>query len=143
MPVSPDFRDFVLEQLQRFDRAVSARAMFGGYGLYSQAVLCGVLDDDVVYLRTDEAGRARFVARGSRPFAPMGGEKPMLGYWEVPADVLEDRDELAAWAREARGVALAARAAKEAKAAKRTRAVDSKPPRKRAASEPSKPRGKR
>jgi TfoX/Sxy family transcriptional regulator of competence genes len=32
-----------------------------------------------------------------------------MGYWQVPADVLEDRDELAAWAREALGVALAKR----------------------------------
>jgi len=30
-----------------------------------------------------------------------------MGYWQVPAEVLEDSDELAAWAREAMGVALA------------------------------------
>jgi hypothetical protein len=32
-----------------------------------------------------------------------------MGYWQVPPDVLEDRDALAAWAREAAGVALAKR----------------------------------
>ena len=33
-----------------------------------------------------------------------------MAYWQVPAEVLEDPDELATWAREAMGVALAKRA---------------------------------
>ena len=35
-----------------------------------------------------------------------------MGYWQVPAEVLEDPDELVAWAREAVGVALAKRGAR-------------------------------
>lgn len=111
MPVTAAFRDYVLEQLAGF-APVSARAMFGGYGLYAAGVLFAVLDDDTLFLRTDEPGRARFAARGARPFAPIPGAKPMLGYWEAPADVLEDRDELAAWSSEAQRVALAAKARK-------------------------------
>jgi TfoX/Sxy family transcriptional regulator of competence genes len=32
-----------------------------------------------------------------------------MAYWQVPAEVLEDADQLAAWAREALAVALAKR----------------------------------
>ena len=38
-----------------------------------------------------------------------------MGYWQVPAEVLEDPDELAAWAREAMGVALAKRSKRPAR----------------------------
>jgi TfoX/Sxy family transcriptional regulator of competence genes len=38
-----------------------------------------------------------------------------MGYWQVPAEVLEDPDELAAWAREAMSVALAKRSARSAR----------------------------
>jgi len=34
-------------------------------------------------------------------FAPMPGQAPMEGYYQVPASVLEDADALGAWAREA------------------------------------------
>lgn len=118
MPVSAEFRDFVLEQLMGFG-AVTARPMFGGYGLYSNGVLFALLDDDAMFLRTDEAGRADFAAAGSRPFAPIPGAKPMTGYWGIPIDVLEDRSELPRWCERARRVALAAKAAKAAKATRR------------------------
>jgi TfoX/Sxy family transcriptional regulator of competence genes len=32
-----------------------------------------------------------------------------MGYWQVPADVLEDPEALVVWAREAQGVALSKR----------------------------------
>jgi TfoX/Sxy family transcriptional regulator of competence genes len=44
-----------------------------------------------------------------------------MGYWQVPADVLEDSDELASWAREAMAVALARRGPRRARAARRRR----------------------
>jgi len=117
VPVSPEFRDFVLEQLEAFE-PVSHRAMFGGYGLYARQVLFALLDDDVMYLRTDEAGRTAFESAGSRPFAPIPGAKPMLGYWETPAEVLEDRELLAEWSARAHAVAMAAKAAKARKTRK-------------------------
>src|SRR5436190_22223260 len=114
MPVSAAFRLYVLEQLAGFEQ-LTVRAMFGGYGLYSRGLLFGVLDDDVLYLRTDEAGRAAFESAGSQPFAPIPNANPMLGYWEAPADVLEDRTQLASWSAAARDVAARAKTAKHAK----------------------------
>jgi DNA transformation protein len=119
MPVSAEFREFVLEQLAL--AGVTARAMFGGYGLYAGGVIFAVLDDDVCYLRTDEAGRARFLAAGSRPFSPAPDGQPMLGYWEVPVEVLEDRFELAAWSRDAQAVGARAQAQKSAQRAAKER----------------------
>ena len=115
MAVSDDYRDFVLEQLARAGR-VSARAMFGGVGLYLDGLFFALIDEDTLYFKTDDSNRARYEAAGSRPFCPFPDRTDQaMAYWQVPADVLEDPEQLAAWAREALAVALARRARRPAR----------------------------
>jgi len=102
--VSPGFRDYVLEQLGASVR-VTWRPMFGGVGLYGDGAFFGVVDDDVLFFRVDDETRPRYETKGSRPFAPMADEQPMRGYYEVPGDVIDDRELLAEWARGAVRVA--------------------------------------
>ncbi|HEY7471390.1 MAG TPA: TfoX/Sxy family protein [Gemmatimonadota bacterium] len=106
MAVSPEFRTFVEDQIGRI-APVRSRPMFGGLGLYSGERFFGVVDDDVVYFKVDDATRPRYVERRMKPFDPMG--TPMNGYWQVPPEVIEDADELASWVREALEVADRAR----------------------------------
>jgi len=96
------FKDFVLDQLHSLD-SVTSRSMFGGWGLYGGEIFFGIIHDDRLYFKTDDVTRGKYVAAGMEPFQP--NEKQMLkNYYEVPAGVLENHDELAAWAREAMGV---------------------------------------
>jgi DNA transformation protein len=109
MPVSDEFRDFVLEQLAPAGR-VAPRAMFGGVGLYLDGLFFALIDDDTLYFKADDASRKRYEAAGSRPFCPDPARPDQsMGYWQVPAEVLEDPEALARWAREAAGVALSKR----------------------------------
>ncbi len=109
MSVSNDFRDFVLEQLASTGR-VAPRAMFGGVGLYLDGLFFALIDDDTLYFKADDASRKRYEAAGSRPFCPDPSRPGQaMGYWQVPADVLEDGEALAEWAREAVAVALSRR----------------------------------
>ncbi len=106
MPVSNDYRDFVLEQLASAGRVVP-RAMFGGVGLYLDGLFFALIDDDTLYFKADDASRKRYEAAGSRPFCPDPSRpEQAMGYWQVPAEVLEDPEALVDWAREAVGVAL-------------------------------------
>jgi len=108
--VTDAFRDYVVEQLSGLG-TVTVRRMFGGAGLYHDGLFFGVLDNDELYFKVDDVTRPRYQAAGSGPFAPMPDrEAPMRGYYEVPAGVLDDRDTMAAWAREAVAVARAAKA---------------------------------
>ncbi|MGQ0428616.1 MAG: TfoX/Sxy family protein [Gammaproteobacteria bacterium] len=111
MSVSDDYRDFVLEQLAPAGR-VTARRMFGGVGLYLDGLFCALIDDDTLYFKTDDSSRPRYQAADSRPFCPYP-DRPdfQMGYWQVPAEVLEDAELLKDWAREALAVALRARSA--------------------------------
>jgi DNA transformation protein len=108
--VSADFREFVLDQLRPAGR-VASRPMFGGVGLYLEGLFFALIDDDTLYFKADDSTRARYQRAGSEAFCPFP-DRPgkAMGYWQVPAAVLEDAEELAAWAREALAVALAARA---------------------------------
>lgn len=109
MAVGDDFRDFVLEQLAAAGQ-VTSRSMFGGIGLYLDGLFFALIDDDTLYFKVDDSTRARYEKAGSKPFCPFPDrpDQPM-GYWQVPAEVLEDSEELARWAREAMGIALAKR----------------------------------
>ncbi len=110
MAVSREFRDYVLDQL-RMVTPVTSKAMFGGVGVYSRDVFFAILDDDTLYFKADETTRPAFAERGCKAFDPMGrGE---MGYFEVPADVLESEDDLRSWTRDA--IAVAGRAKRKKK----------------------------
>lgn len=93
------FLDYVLEQLAEA-KGLRARRMFGGYGLYIGDAFFGIVHKGSLYLRTDEASRAAFIKAGSRPFNPKG-KVELHRYYEVPAQVVEDAEELLAWAKRA------------------------------------------
>ena len=93
------FLAFVQDQL-RLVEGVTVRPMFGAHGLYLRGAFFAIAYDDRLYLRTDEATRPKFLAAGMGPFVPPKG--PTIGsYYEVPPEVLDDQDALAAWAEEA------------------------------------------
>src|SRR5512145_2097835 len=104
MAVSPGYRAFVVEQLQVIGR-VTARAMFGGVGLYHEGVFFGLIADDTLYLKVDDLTRGDYERAGMRPFRPYGEGAPSMSYCELPADVLENREELRAWVERALGAA--------------------------------------
>ena len=108
------FVELVLDQLRGLP-GVTWRRMFGGYGFYSAGLFFAVVWDDRLYFKTDEAGEAAYRARGMGPFTYEGGALKSL--FEVPADVLEDGEQLSEWARAA---VAAARAAKLRKSARKS-----------------------
>ncbi len=123
MPYSKEYLQYVLEQLAGLRGALSRR-MFGGAGLYCDELFFGLMTGDTLYFRVNDLNRADYEALGMRRFQPYA-DKPHLSfnYYEVPAHVLEDADELVAWARRSLDVAQAAQAAEVARrTTKRSRA---------------------
>jgi DNA transformation protein len=99
MAVSGEFLQYVIEQLAGLE-GVSPRRMFGGVGLYSNERIFGLIFGDILYFKVNDSNRGDYESRGMNRFRPYA-DKPLLSmtYYEVPADVLEDADECAAWAR--------------------------------------------
>ena len=114
MAVTPEYREFVLEQLGRV-APVTSRAMFGGVGIYSDGLFFGLMDNDALYLKVDDGNRGAFEAAGTRPFDPYGDGQHIMQYYELPADLLEDADRLRPWVEGAIAVARRARKPKKKK----------------------------
>jgi DNA transformation protein and related proteins len=104
MSVSPSYKAFVLEQLSAAG-TVTAKPMFGGVGLYCQGLFFALIDDDTLYLKVDDAIRPEFERFGSQPFRPFGDDSHGMQYYELPADVLEDRAAVRSWMDRALGAA--------------------------------------
>jgi DNA transformation protein len=118
MTVSKGYQAFVLDQLHVLGM-VTARPMFGGVGLYHAGVFFGLIYDDTVFLKVDDSNRPDFERAGSKPFQPYGEESYSMTYYELPADVLEDRSALHTWADKAVAVARRSATAKRKNRGKR------------------------
>jgi DNA transformation protein len=132
MTVQAQYLAYILEQLAGLDSLRSNR-MFGGIGLYSEGLFFGLIDDDTLFFKTGDSNIAPYRQRNMARFMPFPDRpEAVLGYHQVPADVIEDAGMLVDWARKSVAVALVSRAAKAAKSAKRPRQVAKKPAAKRA-----------
>ena len=112
MPVSDSFVEFVVEQLDAVG-PITPKRMFGGVGLYAGDLFFALLAGDVLYLKADDSTRGDLEAAGARPFQPYPNRPAGGGtmqYYSVPAAILEDSDELIAWAKKSVGIARAQRA---------------------------------
>lgn len=90
---------------------VRARGMFGGFGIYHEDVMFGLVAYDVLYLKVDDATKERFRAAGGEPFSYEGKDKPIeMSYWTPPEEAADDPAALLPWAE------LALEAARRAKA---------------------------
>lgn len=116
MTVSENYRAFILEQLGAVLPSVRARSMFGGVGVYSADQFFALLDNDTLYFKVDDVTRPRFEALGMGPFRPFGDGGEVMQYYEVSADLIEDRDALRQWAEEAVDVARRAKSRKPRRA---------------------------
>ena len=81
-------RDGFIEQLKDALHGlgpVSVRRMFGGAGVYADGVMFGLIADDTLYLKADDATKRAFEAEGLDPFAYEGrGKVIAMSYWRIP-----------------------------------------------------------
>ncbi|HZF16621.1 MAG TPA: TfoX/Sxy family protein [Steroidobacteraceae bacterium] len=105
MTVSADYLAYILDQLTALG-GVTSRRMFGGVGLYCEELFFAIIDDDVLYFKADDSNRGDYQALGMKRFCPFPDQPQYeMGYYEVPADALEDPEALAVWARKSLAVA--------------------------------------
>jgi DNA transformation protein len=112
MSNSPSFVQHALDLLSGLG-PVRARAMFGGHGLYSGDVMFALLDDDELFLKTDDESRPRFVEAGCRMWVYPGAAE--THYYRPPDDAHEDGEAMLPWASLALAAAQRTRAAKARK----------------------------
>lgn len=114
MASSPEFVEHAIDLLSGVG-PVAARRMFGGHGVFAQGLMFAVLDDDELFLKTDELTRPRFEAAGCRRwYYVMKGERVDTAYYRPPDEAHEDAEAMLPWARLGLECALRKVAAKAA-----------------------------
>jgi len=101
------YLNYVLDILSQFGK-IKARKMFGAYGIYKDGVFFAIVDEDVLYFKANALTSHEYEAYGSKPlcYENKSGKIVSLGYWEVPADVIENSNRLAEWTKKAIEVAI-------------------------------------
>src|SRR5437868_1692378 len=121
MVASDSFAEFLREQLASLG-PITMRRMFGKTGVFCDAVMLGMVRDNTLYFRVDDANRAEF--KEAESFPPLNYEKKGgtidLSFWRAPERLFDEPDELVAWARAALAAARRVAAKRERTASRRT-----------------------
>lgn len=116
---------YVADLVERFGTfaPVTARGMFGGFGLFVDGAMFALVADGSLYLRVDEANRPAFEAQGLQPWVyGAAGRQMTMSYYPPPEDALEDPDALREWFEGARAASARAAAAKASRARRKPQA---------------------
>lgn len=107
-----EFADYIVELMQAVGPA-TARRMFGGYGIFLDGLMFGLITERTLYLKTDEENLPDFSARGLEPFTyQRQGKAFAMSYSQAPEDVFDDQDAMREWGNSAYSAALRAAARK-------------------------------
>lgn len=105
MAFSPDYLDFVLDQLSTFGK-ITHKKMFGGVGIYKDGLMFAGIMHGTLHFKVDDQTRQDFIDKGMEPFSHGKPGKTLPTYYQVPIEIVEDRDELKRWADKAFTAAL-------------------------------------
>jgi DNA transformation protein len=95
-------RDFLIDLFADFG-PVTIRRMFSGYGVSADGTNFALALRAGLYFRADETTIPQFEAEGSKPFSYQTRAKTVTvnSYWQLPARLFDDTEELSQWARAA------------------------------------------
>ena len=107
-----EFVDYLHEVFEAFG-PIRSRKMFGGYGIYHNDLMFGLVAADELNLKTDSTNVAFFEERGLEPFEFVAKNKvSKMSYYLAPEVIYDDPDEAAFWAELGFQAALRANATK-------------------------------
>ena len=143
-------RDFLIDLFADFG-PVTIRKMFSGFGISADGTNFALALRAGLYFRVDDQTIPQFEAEGSKPFQYQTRAKTVTvnSYWQLPARLFDDSEELADWARAALAAAQRAALRKRPKVRKAAKpkvsskaagkpAIDRKPTAKRRAAKAKK-----
>jgi DNA transformation protein and related proteins len=117
-------RDFLLDLFSNFG-PVTLRRMFSGFGISADGVNFALSLRAGLYFRADEQTIPQFEAEGSRPFQYATRSKTITvgSYWQLPARLFDEPEELTEWARAALAAAQRAALKKRARTVRTIKAA--------------------
>jgi DNA transformation protein and related proteins len=120
-------RDFLIDLFSDFG-PVTIRPMFSGFGISAYGINFAMALRTGLYFRADDQTIPQFEAEGSKPFQHQTRTKSVTvkSYWQLPARLFDDPEELTGWAQAALAAAHRAALKKRPKTRKRSKVTAKK-----------------
>lgn len=107
-----EFVKFLSEVFHDFG-SIIPRKMFGGYGIYHEGIMIGLVTGDTLYLKADETTKQYFIDKDLTPFEYDKGDKKIkMSYYLAPEEIYDDPDEAIYWVKLAWQAALSSKSKK-------------------------------
>lgn len=99
MGKNKDFHDYIMFDVFSGLDGISSKSMFGGFGFWRHGKIFAIITDGRLYFKVGEENKKDYEKRGSRPFVYRGakGRDIEMSYYELPADIMEDKEALVEW----------------------------------------------
>lgn len=96
-----EFVEYLHEVFMEFGE-IRSRKMFGGYGIYHQDRMFGLVADDELYLKVDKQSIHWFEEAGLEPFMyDKNGTLVAMSYHQAPETIYDDSGQACLWANRA------------------------------------------
>lgn len=118
MPISKAQREYVshIVDLLQLLGPVESKSMFGGFGVFLEGLMFGLVANNELYLKVDEENRQDYDDLGLQAFSyAKKGKEFKMSYYQAPVEAMEDAELLSTWASKAYGAAMRAAAKKGSK----------------------------
>ena len=121
-------REFLIDLFADFG-PVTIRKMFSGYGISADGINFALALRAGLFFRADEVTIPDFEDEGSKPFQYSTRAKTVTvnSYWELPARLFDDSEDLVQWAKAALAAAQRAKVKKRPRAKKASTKAVNKP----------------
>ena len=95
----PEYLSYFLEDCLQWDKQFSFRRMFGEYAIYKNWKIFSFCIDEVIYFKVWEDNIWDYKEKNSKPFTykKKNGIVWVMCYYELPEEILENREELDLW----------------------------------------------
>tara|TARA_B110000881_G_scaffold157234_1_gene140061 strand:- start:833 stop:1201 length:369 start_codon:yes stop_codon:yes gene_type:complete len=116
--ISIEQREYVahIVDLLQFIRPVESKSMFGGFGMFLEGLMFGLVAGNELYLKVDTQNLQDYEDLGLQAFSfEKNGRQFKMSYYQAPEEAMEDAELLSDWASNAYGAAMRAAAKKGGK----------------------------
>ena len=93
-----EFTNHLVEVFELFGH-IRSRKMFGGYGIYHDDLMFGLVANDELYLKVDSQSIGHFEERNLPPFEyEKNGKRMNMSYHLAPEEIYDDPEAARDWA---------------------------------------------
>ena len=118
MAISIEQREYVahIVDLLQLVGPVESKSMFGGFGMFLEGLMFGLVVGNELYLKVDTQNLQDYEDLGLQAFSfEKNGRQIKMSYYQAPEEAMEDAELLSDWASNAYDAAMRAAAKKGGK----------------------------